>query len=200
LDNWKFIIPAVIALWLLMPIVFAPGRPGWLYPLAGVACFLFIAGLVGFLLVRQTAWNELAMRYPARGPAPRPWRTCRTVVIARVPLDDPTFEQQKVRLVFILRLATSPDALYFSAIPPFGLLVPPLQIPWSAISRARAFDASGWVRSPRDPGALVQLTYDPGYTGEFLELQVREPELFIHLPALALGEATAYLSVDTGQP
>jgi hypothetical protein len=188
-DNWKFIIPAAIGFWLLMPIVFTPGRPGWVYPLAGVACFLFIAGLVGFLLLRQTAWHELATRYPARGPVPGPWRHCRTVVIARVPLDDPTYEQQKVRLVHILRAATTPDALHLSAIPPLRLLVPPLQIPWAAISRARGLDASVWVRGPRDPGALIQLTYDPGYTGEFVELEVREPHMFMQLPAPALGDA-----------
>jgi hypothetical protein len=121
------------------------------------------------------------------------------VVISRAPLDSPDFEQQKVRLVFILRVATSPDALHVSAIPPFSLLVPPLQIPWPAIARARSVDAAGWVRGPREGGALVQLTYDPGYTGEFVELQVREPQVFIQLPMLALGDATTYLPVESDQ-
>lgn len=195
MDNWKFIIPTAIALWLLMPVVFAPGRPGWVSALAGVAFFLLIAGLVGFLMLRQTAWHELARKYPARVPVPGPWRACRTAVVARVPLDDPAYERQKVRLVNILRVATTPDALNLAAILPFRPLLPALQIPWSAIVQARVLDASGWVSGPRDPGALVQVTYDPGYKGEFIELQLREPEVFIQLPAPALGAAAARLPV-----
>ena len=196
MDNWKFIIPAAIAAWLPMPVAFAPGRPGWVYVASGIAFFLLVVGLVGFLMLRQTAWHELARRYPARVPVPGPWRACRTVVVARVPLDDPAYERQKVRLVGILRVATTPDALNLAAIPPLRPLVPPLQIPWSAFLRARVLDASGWVRGPQEPGALVQLTYDPGYTGEFVELQVREPEVFIQLPAPVLGDAAAHLLVE----
>jgi hypothetical protein len=195
-DNAKIIIPLAIALWLITPLFFSANLPGWAHALGGIACFVVIAGVVAFLLVRQTAWHELAERYPVKLPVSGPWKTCRTAVIARVSLDDPSYEQQKVRLFFILRMAPGPDALNLAPIPVLRPLVPALQIPWSAITHARVFDASGWVRAPSGPVGVVQVGYDPGYKGQFVELQLREPHVFLQLPLELLGEAAAHLPID----
>jgi hypothetical protein len=195
-DNAKFIIPTAIVFWLVTPLFISLNLPGWVNGLGVIASILFIAGLVAFLMARQTAWHALAEQYPVKLPVNGPWKTCRTAVIARVGVDDPTYEQQKVRLVFVLRLALGPNALNLAVIPVFRALAPPVQIPWSAIARARILDASGWVRAPSDPGAAFQLTYDPGYKGQFVELQVREPQVFIQLPLELLGEAAAYLPIE----
>jgi hypothetical protein len=195
-SNARIIIPAAIALSILMPLIFGPATPGWLQALGAVAFVVLVAGLVAFLFLRASAWPSLAQRYPPRVPVTRSWRACRTAVIGRAGFDDPAYEQSKVRLVGILRVAPTDDALNLSVLPLLRLLLPPLQIPWSAIVRARLLDASGWVRAPRDPGALFQVTYDPGYTGRFIELQTTEPRVFIQLPAPLLAEVTAHLPVE----
>lgn len=189
MDNWKFIIPTAIGLWLLLPRVLESNLPPWAKVSVCVAAALLIAGLVGFLLVRQTAWFDLAQRYPARLPVSEPWRWCRTAVLSRAALDAPTYEQEKVRLHSILRVAATHDALNLAAIPVFRPLIPPVQIPWSAIAHARAFDGSGWIQPPSNPGAFFQLSYDPGSKGRFAELELTDPRLFIQLPAEALGSA-----------
>lgn len=40
-------------------------------------------------------------------------------------------------------------------------------------------------------------SYDPGYTDQFIELQIRQPQVFIHLPAQLLGNATAQLPIES---
>jgi hypothetical protein len=194
-DNWKFIIPTAFGLWLLMPIAFSPGRPAWFYVAVGVGCFILIGGLVAYLILRNSGWIELARRYPTQQSPPGPWRNCRTVVMALVPLDDPGFEQAKVRWVSILRAATTDESFHLAPIPPLRPLLPALEIPWTAVQQARPFDARGWVRGPQEPEALIQLNYDPGYTGAFVELELREPTVFLQLPLAALGEGAARLPV-----
>jgi len=194
-NNAKFIIPAAIGLWLLGPILFAPNRPGWVHVVGGIGCFLGIAGLVGFLLIRNTGWPALAARYPARHAVPGPWHPCRTVVMALVPVEDPGYERAKVRIVSILRVATTEESLNLAAIGPLRPIIPALQIPWTAMVRARRLDPSGWVRGPQEPGALFQLTYDPGYTGDFVEIELHEPTVFLQLPLGVLGEAAGKLPI-----
>jgi hypothetical protein len=103
--------------------------------------------------------------------------------MSSVSLDDPKHVRRRVRLNFILRIASDEEALYLAAPAIVGLLLPPIRIPWSEFSAARFFDASGWVRPPSEPGTFFQLFYDPGYTGKFVELEISEPKYFLQLPA-----------------
>jgi hypothetical protein len=200
-DNAKFIIPAAVALWLLATLVSRDGVPGWLKGLAGVAMVVSIAGLVAFLFLRQSGWRELARRYPAvPALAADRWRTCRTAVLSRVGLDQPAYERSKVRLSFILRVGSDDQALYVSAISFLRALLPPLRLPWNAIARVRYFDPAGWVQPVRSPGALLQLTYDPGYTGHFVEIEVAEPTVFVQLPVALLTEAIPHFPSLPGRP
>jgi hypothetical protein len=192
-DNAKFIIPAAIGLWLVSILVFSDRVPGWVEVAAGLAMILFIAWLVAFLILRQSGWHDLARAYPARPPLAGTWQTCRTAVMAGVSLDSPEYERRKVRFNFIVRVGCDDQALYVSALPILRPLLPPMRIPWSAMANARYFDASGWVNAPRDPGALLQLTYDPGYKGQFVEIEVTQPKIFLQLPAHLLAEALPHL-------
>lgn len=40
------------------------------------------------------------------------------------------------------------------------------------------------------------MSYDPNYTGTFVELVVGEPPVFIQLPEKLLGEGTAQLELE----
>ena len=200
-SNAKFIIPAVLALWLVSTLLTNKNVPGWLKGLTGVAMGVAIVGLVGFLFLRQSGWRELARRYPAvPALAAERWRTCRTAVLSRVGLDQPAYERSKVRLSFILRVGSDDQALYLSAISFLRPLLPPLRLPWNAIARVRYFDPAGWVRQVRDRGALLQLTYDPGYTGHFVEIEVAEPTVFVQLPVALLTEAIPHFPSLPGRP
>jgi hypothetical protein len=192
-DNARFIIPAAIGLWLVSILVFSDRVPGWLQVAAGLAMFLFIAWLVAFLILRQSGWHDLARAYPARPPLAGAWHTCRTAVMAGVSLDSPEYERRKVRFNFIVRVGADDQALYVSALPILRPLLPPIRIPWPAMANARYFDAAGWVNAPPDPGALLQLTYDPGYKGQFVEIEIREPKIFLQLPTHLLAGALPHL-------
>jgi hypothetical protein len=192
-DNAKMIIPAAIGLWLVALLVFNNKVPGWLQVVAGLAIFLFIAWLVAFLFLRQSGWHQLARKYPANPPLAGTWKTCPSAVMAAVSLDSPEYERHKVRLNFIVRVGSNDEALYVSTLPILRALLPPMRIPWSAMTSARYFDASGWVKAPRDPGTLLQLTYDPGYKGQFVEIEIAEPKIFLQIPAHLLIEAIPHL-------
>jgi len=194
-DNAKFIIPAAIGLWLVGSLVFDDQAPGWLQVVAGLAMLVFIAWLVAFLILRQSGWHELARAYPAKPPLAGTWQTCPSAVMAGVSLDSPDYERRKVRFNFIVRVGADDQALYISALPILRVLLPPMRIPWSAMANARYFDASGWVKAPRDTGALLQLTYDPGYKGQYLEIEITGPKFFVQLPAHLLAEAIPHLPI-----
>ena len=116
-SNAKFIIPAVLALWLVSTLLTNKNVPGWLKGISGVAMGVAIVGLVAFLFLRQSGWRELARRYPeVPALAADRWRTCRTAVLSRVALDQGGYERSKVRLSFIVRVGSDDQALYVSAI------------------------------------------------------------------------------------
>ena len=116
-NNAKFIIPAVLALWLVSTLLTNKSVPGWLKGISGVAMGVAIVGLIVFLFLRQSGWRELARRYPAvPALAADRWRTCRTAVLSRVALDQGSYERSKVRLSFIVRVGSDDQALYLSAI------------------------------------------------------------------------------------
>jgi hypothetical protein len=80
-----------------------------------------------------------------------------------------------------------------SGLPVLRGFFPSLQIPWTAVSKAHAFEAPGWVTPLVEPGALLQIAYDPNYTGKFIEMEVGDPPVFIQLPAGILGEGVSRL-------
>jgi len=184
-DIAKFVIPAAIAFWLAEIVVFREGVPSWVQVVAGVAMVAGVAGLVGFLLLRQSGWAELARRFPAGDEKPRAWRTCPSAVMATVSMDSPDYVRRRVRLNFVLRAAADEIALHLSTAPPFSLLLPPMRIPWSAVKSLRHFDASGWIAPASEQGTFFQLSYDPGYRGKFMEIEIAEPRCFLQLPAMA---------------
>ncbi|HEY9870659.1 MAG TPA: hypothetical protein V6D08_15945, partial [Candidatus Obscuribacterales bacterium] len=67
-------------------------------------------------------------------------------------------------------------------------IFPPLCIPWQSVNSARSFEAPGWVPAGTASGAILQATYDPGFKGQFLELEVGEPPVFLQMSADLLGD------------
>jgi len=194
--NARLIIPTVLIFWLLSLVVFTPRTPEWIEGLFVFGFVLWILLLV-FYLMAETGWRALTRNYPAVIPFPGIWQRCATGHMAPVSVSDPDYDRRKGRFVGTLRIGTTPESLYlstfFSQIPLLQRFFPPLQIPWSAVTQARIYDASGWVAPPSKPGTLVQITYDPGYTGKFVEIQVGQPPVFIQLPANLLGDGVSRL-------
>ncbi|MBI4206440.1 MAG: hypothetical protein HY527_15575 [Betaproteobacteria bacterium] len=75
-------------------------------------------------------------------------------------------------------------------------LFPTIELPWSAIASAKPFDAPSWVEPIAESGTVFQAKYDPGFTGEFIELETSEPKTFIRLPVYAIEEARSYLPLE----
>jgi hypothetical protein len=75
-----------------------------------------------------------------------------------------------------------------SGLPVLRWFLPGLRIPWQAVSQAHAFEAPGWFTPLVEPGTLLQVAYDPNYTGKFIEMEVGDPTVFVQLPAAILGE------------
>jgi hypothetical protein len=196
--NAQVIIPLAIAVWLVGVLFYAFDLP----PLLGVACIVAFAigvPIVVFYLMGEGGWRRLAKSFRQVAPPAVGWTLCPTGQMALVSVEHPQFDRVKMRFVSALRVAATSDALHlstiFSALPVLGLFFPPLQIPWSAVSKARAFEAPGWFRPASQPGTLLQAAYDPNYTGTFVEIEVGEPPVFIQLPASILGEGVSRLGV-----
>lgn len=195
LDNARIILPLVAAVLVLAWLIQAGMLPTWLTNLGWAPLFAAVWFVIGYLFVKQSGWRALARKYPAEPPLRTPWRTCPTAVMATVELGSASYERRKVRLNSIVRVGVDDQALYVSAIWVFALLFPPMRIPWSAIARVRYFDPSGWYKYTPKPGMVFQLNYDPGYTGQFVEIQIAEPTTFLQLPAGLLSEAIAHFPV-----
>ena len=61
------------------------------------------------------------------------------------------------------------------------------------MTTARTYEAPGWFTPASEPGTILQVGYDPNYTGTFVELAIGDPPVFIQLPAELLGEAMSLL-------
>lgn len=195
--NAKVIIPAVIVAWLLGIAAFRGDAPV-VFRVLYVAAFMIGVPLIVFYLMAETGWRTLAKSYPETVPLHGPWKACATGQMAPVSADHPDFERTRMRLVGgTLRVGTTTDALYLSTLasglPVFRLFFPVLQVPWSSVSAARAYEAPGWFKPPQEPGALLQAAYDPNYTGKFIEMEIGSPPVFLQLPAYILGDALARL-------
>ncbi len=185
--NAKVIVPLAVAACLGGILVSRDGVPA-AFEVAFNIAFAVAIPVAVFYLIGEAGWSALAKRYRASVPFSGDWQPCATGQMSRVSVDHPEFRKGKTRFVGgILRVATTADALHLSTpvsgLPVFRWFFPSLQIPWTAVSKAHAFEAPGWYSAPRKPGTLMQVAYDPNYTGEFIELEVGELPVFIQLPA-----------------
>lgn len=195
--NAKIIIPAAIALWLLAILVFREGVPA-VFRVVYVVAFAIGVPSIVFYLMAETGWRALAKSFRQTVPFAGPWTPCATGQMARVSVHHPDFQRIKMRFVGgSLRVGITADALYlstlFSRLPVLRWFFPPLQIPWSAVSKAHAFDAPGWFRPASEPGALLQAAYDPNYTGKFIEMEIGDPPVYLQLSEDILGAAASRL-------
>jgi len=160
--------------------------PGW----AGAALFVFgfltIAGLVAFLMTRGSGWHALAKKYPEGTTYTGELRRCRTFQMVATDSDQPFGTRFSGGIVSV---GSTGEALYIAAPAIVRFLFPTIRLPWSAIASAKPFEAPGWVKPFAESGALIQAEYDPGYRGEFIELETIEPKTCIRLPMYAIGDA-----------
>jgi hypothetical protein len=199
--NAKVIIPFVLVTWLATIVLLQSEAPPVVEALFFVAIAVAIPVMV-FYLMAEMGWSTLARRFRARESFKGIWTACPTGQMAPVSVDDPEFHRNKLRLVGgTLRLGTTRDTLYlsmlFSKIPILGRFFPDVQIPWSAVTSARTYEAQGWFTAASEPGSVFQAAYDPNYTGTFVELVVGEPAVFIQLPADLLGEGMSRLPLSS---
>src|SRR6266508_1487105 len=111
--NAKVIIPLAIGACLLGMLVFQSGAPAAVGAVSGIAMFAAIAIAVFYLMAEQ-GWSTLARRFRSPAPFSGTWQACPTAQMGLVSVDDPEFNQQRLRLVRTLRIGTAPDALYLS--------------------------------------------------------------------------------------
>ena len=168
-------------------------RPGWLQAAFGILAFLTVVGLAAFLIVRGTGWRALAARYPERAPYTGELCRCRTFQMMALDVEG-SFGTRFIG--GIVRAGATSDALYLFAPSLLRSLLPPIQLPWSAVASAKPFEAPGWVTPVQKAGIGLRFTYDPGYTGEFVELETVEPRTSIRMPMYAIGDARRYLPLS----
>lgn len=195
--NAKVIIPLALAAWLGGVVVSREGVPA-IFEVVYVAAFAIAIPAAVFYLIGEAGWRALAKRHRAPVAFAGPWTPCRTGQMALVSVHHAEFE--KVRMRFIggsLRVATTAEALHLatmvSGLPVLRWFFPALQIPWTAVAKAHAFEAPGWLRPASEPGTLLNVAYDPGYTGKFIEIEVNPP-VFIQLPAEILGDGVSRIA------
>jgi hypothetical protein len=191
--NARLVIPLAVGVWLLAVAATFPELPGALRRSAEIASI--VAVMVGVPLVigylmGDAGWLMLREQFPPVGPFRGQWQPCPTAQMARVPMDHPDFRSSRLRLTSMLRVGVTEDALHLGTwFFWYPWVTSLLQIPWSAVRSWRPFDAPGWVDASRDPGALVQATYDPGYRGPFVELEIGEPPVYLQLPRVLVEPA-----------
>jgi hypothetical protein len=188
--NAKLIIPLALVAWVGGIVFTREGVPAAITAIFVSALALAVLAIV-FYLMGETGWRLLAKRFRATAAHSGEWHRCPTGQMARVPVDHPDFRKVKMRFVGSLRVATTAHALHLSTLVsrvPVPWIFPALEIPWAAVSKAHEFDAPGWFTPASQPGAVLQIAYDPNYTGKFIEIEVGDPPVFIQLPAWILGE------------
>lgn len=195
----KVVIPLAIGAWLIGGLVMRPGVPGWA---VGLFTVCFVAAVLGtlFYFFTHGSWAELAKRYPVKQPFSGTWAACPTLHVSSVSWNDPDYNRTKMRFVGIMRFGMTEQDLHahtiFSSVPGLSLMFPAAQIPWSAIKSAQMNQQSGMVQAPRSPGTLFQATYDPGFSGEVVELAVGEPPIFMQFKSDVLGASVAKLPLS----
>lgn len=113
--------------------------------------------------------------------------------MAPVSYEDPGFVRVKHRLAGIVRIGATPEALFLRCVKPFYFLLPPLQIPWSAMS-SRTLEVSRLMPTLGRPGPIIQANFEIGPGGRFVELHLKEPPVYILFEEHLVADAKAYLS------
>jgi len=197
--NARVIIPLAIVAWLLATAIFTTGAPPVFELVFVVALFIVIPVAVFYLMAEQ-GWSTLAKRYRSAMAFSGAWQACPTGQMALVSVDHPDFTRMRLRLISTLRVGTTPEALHlsmlFSKVPLLGRFFPDVAIPWSQVQSARAYEAPGWVQPQSQPGAILQMSYDPNYRGTFVEMGVGEPPVYIQLPLPILGDNAARIGLS----
>lgn len=199
--NARVIIPLAIAVWVLAILAFGVGLPSVVSVALTVLLVLVMAiGVpsIVFYLMADTGWNQLKKHFRAGDRFTGRWTTVPTGQLAMVSVHTEDFQRMKGRFTGTLRVGTTDDALYLSTlltrIPVIGRFFPVLGIPWRDVTRATKYEAEGWT-SKSGPGA-VSARYDSGYTGEFVEIEIGEPRVFVQLPMSVLGSGATQLRFD----
>lgn len=189
----RLIIGAAIGIWLI-GLLITDKTPGWVVAVFGVFAFFGIAGLVAYLMTRGSGWQALAKKYPDETPAySGELRRCRTFQMAAA---DPEQNPGTRFSGGIVSVGSTGEALYLVMPSVVRFLFPSIRLPWSAIASAKPFEAPGWVKPMVESGAVFQATYDPGYRGEFVELETTAPKTCIRLPLYAIGDARKHLALS----
>jgi len=192
----KIIVAIAIAAWLGDWLTSQPGAPAWAGWVFNVmfACAVLSVVILGF---RRSAWGKLAQRYPVRQRYSGGWTGCPTLHVSNVSAADPEYDRNKVRFVGMARLACGDDAIFLAPIlSVFNVLMPPVQIPLSAITKVKTYEHSGYVQAPRDASTLLQITYDPNFRGRIAELTIGEAPIYLQMQADLLEPVIARLPVD----
>jgi hypothetical protein len=179
----KIILPLVIMIVVGNWIASQSWAPPWAERVVTIA---FVGGIIAVLVLgfRGSAWGTLAERYPARQAYSGTWVGCPTLHVSNVRADQPGYQRDKVRFVGMVRLGVGGSDLYLSSrIPFFNVLMPPVQIPRSAITNVKTYECSGLVGTPKDSASLIQLTYDPNFKGRIAEVAIGEPPVYLQMQA-----------------
>lgn len=164
-----------------------------------IFAFLTIAGLCAYLMTRGSGWHGLAVKYPESAPYTGQLRRCGTFQMMAVDSDlsvATRFFGGMTRFSGgIMSVGVTRDALYIVAPSVVRFLFPTIQLPWTSIASAKPFEAPGWVEpiGPSGDGIQIQAEYDPGFRGEFIELETTAPKTCIRLPMYAIEDARSYL-------
>jgi hypothetical protein len=197
--NARVIIPLALVFWLLAIVVFRTDTPPFVEIAFALIFVLTVLGAV-FYLIADMGWSPLAARYRSTGSFTGTWLLGATVHMSRVSVHHPQYARNVMRFIFMLRIGTSDHGLHLSTllsrVPILGRLFPALHIPWSAVTKASTFEPPGWVRPPSEPGAVLQIAYDPNYTGTFAELEIGQPPVFLQLPLNILGVFASRLGLS----
>lgn len=115
-----------------------------------------------------------------------------TFNMSLVRVGESNYGRLKAWFIGTLPLAVAEDGIHLatlaSYVPLFKLIFPSLCIPWQFVKSAGSFEAPGWVQVGTASAAILQATYDPGCKGQFLELEVGEPPMFLQMSADLLGD------------
>jgi len=156
---------------------------------------VLVGGVIAYAMTRGSGWRGLAGKYPASAPYTGQLRRCGTFQMMALDAN----QSFPVRFAGgIVSVGVTSDALYIVAPSLVRFLFPTIQLPWVAVASARPFEAPGWVQPVGEPVALlqVQVQYDPGFSGEFIELETTAPKTCIRLPAYAIADARSHLPLS----
>src|ERR1700694_4151032 len=151
----RLIIGTALSFWLL-GLLIKDHAPGWIEAAFGVLAFVWIAGLLAFLITRGSGWHALAKKYPQRAACTEPLRQCRTFQMTAVNSDQGLGTRFSGGIVSV---APTSEVLYIAAPSCVRWLFPTIQLPWSAIASAKPFEAPGWVQPIVESGAVFQARY-----------------------------------------